>query len=97
MSHKYSYPKQKQEFFKEHYSLCVKWLYRELPDWWENGLKDFIQLARKECGYSQSTFWQDMWHPLKTAFLFYLQSCRKEGSRKLTMKDVPPPQEANMI
>jgi hypothetical protein len=63
--------KKKCIFFKKYPKLCNKWLLREIPSWWEIGLQEFIILARKECGYSKKTFWQDMWHPLKFAYQRY--------------------------
>ena len=64
----YQYPKIKYPFFKKYPELCDKYLLGNMPNWWDEGLKDFMKLVRKECGYSQATFWQDIWHPLSWAY-----------------------------
>lgn len=69
----YHYPHPKYPFFKKHPKLCDKYLLRGLPNWWDEGLKDFMKLVRKECGYSQKTFWQDIWRPLKFSYEHYKQ------------------------
>ena len=71
MPHKYSYPKPKCFFFKKYPELCDKYLLRDMPSWWDEGVKDFIKLVRKELRYSEHTFWQDIWRPLKSAYLEY--------------------------
>ena len=41
----YKYPKSKYKFFKKYPKLCDKFLLGETPNWYDEGLKDFMNLC----------------------------------------------------
>ena len=61
----FQHPKPKLDFFREHIALCNKHLLKDRHDWID---KPFIELARRKLKYSPRTFWQDIWHPLSSAY-----------------------------